>query len=175
MDDEADGREIVNAVGGIIRCVPDVPKDKTKRYDSYQYEYIVRVYDESEQGPALAPKKARERNYGEELSVMVNLDCQFHYQFDKTHMALPWEQNGWQVTHVYFPKVKLAGGGSTGDRAPIAILKMRPPDHWNNERDQGLLFMEEAGRLAQLPRRIHLEIPFQGCLLYTSPSPRDGW
>ena len=98
VDDEADGREIVKAVEGIIRCIPDVPKAKNKRYDSYQYEYVVRVYDESEQGPALAPKKARQ--FGEELSVMIKLDCQFHYQFDKTHVALPWEQNGWQVTHV---------------------------------------------------------------------------
>ena len=81
VDDEADGREIVNAVEGIIRCVPDVPKDKTKRYDSYEYEYIVRVYDESEQGPALAPKKARERHFGEELSIT--------YDHSKARLPVP--------------------------------------------------------------------------------------
>ena len=61
---------------------------------------------------------------------------------------------------MYFPKVKLAGGGSTVNRAPIAILKLRPPGHWKNELHNGPFSMEEAGRMAQLPRWIHLEIPF---------------
>ena len=37
----------------------------------------------------------------------------------------------------YFPKVKMHGGGSTVDRAPIAIIKVRPPYHWKNEISKG--------------------------------------
>ena len=83
--------------------------DTSKRYDSFEYEYIVKVHDESEGGAAGRPNKLPQRVDSEELSVQVDLKCPFHYQFDKTHLALPWEQMGWQVMHIRFPKVKIDG------------------------------------------------------------------
>ena len=160
VDDEADGYEIVKAIQGLVRCVPDVPKDNTKRFDNFEYEYVVRVHDESEGGRATESRRAPRRNTSEELSVSVKLSCGFHFQFDKTHLALPWEQSGWQVTHVHFPRVKVEGS-TTADRAPVAIIKVRPPGHIKNELAPGGLTMEEAGRNAPLPRYLHLEIPFE--------------
>ena len=160
VDDAADGAEIVRALGGLIRIYPDVPKDSTKRYDSFEYEYIVKVHDESEGGAAGRPNKLPPRADSDELSVQVDLKCPFHYQFDKTHLALPWEQMGWQVMHVRFVKVKV-DGCYTGDRAPSAILRVRPPLQFNNELNPGSYTMEAAGRNAILPRYLHLEIPFE--------------
>ena len=44
VDDAADGAEIVRALGGLVRILPDVPKDTSKRYDAFEYEYIVKVH-----------------------------------------------------------------------------------------------------------------------------------
>ena len=159
VDDQADGDEIVEACGGVIRCVPDIPKDKTRNWDSFEYEWTVKVHDESEAGQAEPTRRAPKRGTSEELSVMVRLSCAFHFQFDKSHIAFPWEQSGWQVTYVGFPRVKVEGS-NTLDRAPMATVKVRPPGHCKNTLCPGQLSMEMAGRQAILPRFLHLEIPF---------------
>ena len=102
VEDEAAGYEIVSAVQGRIRCIPDEPKDPQQRFDQFEYDYHVEMYVEEEGYSALPPKNPHHPTLSEELSITIKLnDCEFHHQFDKTHIARPWREAGWQVMHIY--------------------------------------------------------------------------
>ena len=56
VEDEAAGYEIVSAVQGRIRCIPDEPKDPQQRFDQFEYDYHVEMYVEEEGYTALPPR-----------------------------------------------------------------------------------------------------------------------
>lgn len=72
--------------------MPDAPDYQRKIFDNFEYDYKVVMYVE-EEGGGVPPKTPHQPSLSEELSsVTIKLDCEFHHQIVKSHVARPWKE-----------------------------------------------------------------------------------